>query len=140
MGPGRDLEDNASARIRNIETFEVAFRVFTIIVISTIILIKIILRKVFASSWRATSTCASIIIVIIVVIKINDDHHHFQETLRKFLASNEYLRYNKLVTFHPYNNEDESEVLMIILIDVICLIIFIVFIIATFHPSVQQRG
>jgi len=53
MGPGRDLEDNASARIRNIETFE--------------------------------------------------------ETLRKFLASNEYLRYNKLVTFHSYNNEDETE-------------------------------
>jgi len=53
MGPGRDLEENASARIRNIETFE--------------------------------------------------------ETLRKFLASNDYLRYKDLVTFHQYNNEDEIE-------------------------------
>jgi len=53
MGPGRDLEENASARIRNIETFE--------------------------------------------------------ETLRKFLTSNDYLRYKDLVTFHPYNNEDEIE-------------------------------
>lgn len=53
MGPGRELEENASARIRNIETFE--------------------------------------------------------ETLRKFLASNDYLRYKDLVTFHPYNNEDETE-------------------------------
>jgi len=53
MGPGRDLEKNASARIRNIETFE--------------------------------------------------------ETLRKFLASNDYQRYKDLVTFHQYNNEDEIE-------------------------------
>ena len=29
MGPGRDLEENASARIRNIETFEVGFKLFT---------------------------------------------------------------------------------------------------------------
>ena len=40
MGPGRDLEDNASARIRNIETFEVLrLIVFDIIVIITIIII-----------------------------------------------------------------------------------------------------
>ena len=38
------------------------------------------------------------------------DQNYWQETLRKFLASNDYLRYKDLVTFHQYNNEDEIEV------------------------------
>ena len=62
MGPGRDLEENASARIRNIETFEVGFKLFTInimIVITIVAMIKIMDRKLSANSWQATITFAT---------------------------------------------------------------------------------
>ena len=67
MGPGRDLEENASARIRNIETFEVGFILLTIIIaimaiidVKMMILIEMIIdRKLFENSWRATTICAT---------------------------------------------------------------------------------
>ena len=49
MGPGRDLEENASARIRNIETFEVGFILLTII-IAIIGVIEIIIALIGNSS------------------------------------------------------------------------------------------
>jgi len=33
----------------------------------------------------------------------------FEETLKTFLASNDYLRYKDLVSFHQYNTEDEAK-------------------------------
>ena len=79
MGPGRDMQDKPSARVKNIETFEVC------------------------------------------TMYMDDDQIHqiyckIKETLRAFLATNDYLRYKDLVTFHQYNTEEEVFVMIILIV------------------------
>ena len=79
MGPGRDMQDKPSARVKNIETFEVC------------------------------------------TMYMDDDQIHqiywkIKETLRAFLATNDYLRYKDLVTFHQYNTEEEVFVIIILIV------------------------
>ena len=50
----------------------------------------------------------------------DDDQIHqiyckIKETLRAFLATNDYLRYKDLVTFHQYNTEEEVFVILIVM-------------------------
>ena len=78
MGPGRDMQDKPSARVKNIETFEVC------------------------------------------TMYMDDDqipqiYCKIKETLRAFLATNDYLRYKDLVTFHQYNTEEEVFVILIVM-------------------------
>ena len=76
MGPGRDMQDKPSARVKNIETFEVC------------------------------------------TMYMDDDQIYckIKETLRAFLATNDYLRYKDLVTFHQYNTEEEVLVMIILIV------------------------
>ena len=88
MGPGRDMQDKPSARVKNIETFEVC------------------------------------------TMYMDDDQIHqiywkIKETLRAFLATNDYLRYKDLVTFHQYNTEEEVFVMIIIIVMIILIVMTI---------------
>ena len=90
MGPGRDMQDKPSARVKNIETFEVC------------------------------------------TMYMDDDqipqiYCKIKETLRAFLATNDYLRYKDLVTFHQYNTEEE-------------VFVMIILIVMTIAPPVQHWG
>ena len=91
MGPGRALEDKPSARLKNIETFEVGLWINTFIPI-------LIWWNYEGSSYK--QYCSHL------------DPNYPQETLKTFLASNDYLRYKDLVSFHQYNTEDEVGVTM----------------------------